>query len=251
MEAKDILTIAFSSTLITTLITGMLNLLTSKKKDAIENITKERKEWRDQLRIISKAIAESENIAQLHVAISDLKVRINAYGIAKNFVFYDTHFWKQINRLESDNNNSYSEENLKDIKIAFVNQISCLLKYDWERSKAEIKGNTQTKIVAISLMISFFFYSLRWFYYYSSGTGKIDDYLSYCILYTLLVAFSVLVIYGANKWKNSFQFYSYIILSLLGGVCLYLFVYSTVPSERSSDIIDAIICASPYLGPTP
>lgn len=245
MEIRDIIAIVLSSTLLTTIITVVFNLLMSKRKDSIENITKERKEWREQLRSISKAITKSKNINQLYIAISELKVRINAYGIAENSIFYDSHLWKKIKEIEIKSTST--DDEIKNMKIYFVNQISCLLKYDWERSKAEIKGNTQTKVVIISLIVSFFLYSMRWFYYYSIGSGKISNYLSYCVLYVLVVAFSVLVIYFADKWKNSAAFYGYITFSILGGILLFSFVFGSIPSVRSSYIIDCIINFSPYV----
>lgn len=245
MEVKDIITIVFSSTLLTTVITVIFNLLTIKRKDSIENITKERKEWREQLRIISKEIAETKNISELHIAISELKVRINAYGVAKNFIFHDSHLWEQISKIEMKS--TLTDDELKKAKIYFVNQISCLLKYDWERSKAEIKGNIQTKVVIVSLIVAFLLYSTRWFYFYSSGREKISNYFSYCVLYVIIVAFSILVINLADKWKNSAEFYSYISLSLVIGILLYLLVYIGIQSARPFDMMDYVINSLPFV----
>lgn len=245
MSTNEILTILFSSTLISTVITIIFNTLTSKKKESIENITKERKTWRDQLRVIAKSIEESKNSNQLKIAISELKVRINAYGIANNLIFSDSHLWQIINDIES--HIILSDQDFEKSKSILVNQISCLLKYDWERSKAEIIGNKQTKIVIISLILSFSFYSIRWFYFYGIGAGKIMNYLSYCVLYVLIVVFSIIVIYFANKWVNSFQYHTYIIACSLGGILLYYFVYKMIPSARSYDIIDILIWIAPYI----
>lgn len=244
MEVKDIITIVFSSTLLTTVITVIFNLLTIKRKDSIENITKERKEWREQLRIISKEIAETKNISELHIAISELKVRINAYGIAENFIIHDSHLWKRIKELEK--NPALNDEKLEEVKIYFVDQISCLLKYDWERTKAEIKGNTQTKVVIVSLIVSFFLYSIRWFYYYSLGIGRISSYISYCVLYVIVIAFSISVIYFADKWTNSAYYYIYLGISLLGGISLIFFIFFNVLIEEKFEVIDYIIFLSPY-----
>lgn len=157
MNANDIITIIFSSTLLTTIITSVFNILTNKRKDSMKNIVKERKTWRDELRVISLSISKSKNITELKLAISELKVRINAYGIAYNSIFTDSHIWEQIFMVESME--SLSPKEFDNIKRMFVNQTSCLLKYDWERSKAEIKGNIQTRIIVVSLIISFLLYS--------------------------------------------------------------------------------------------
>lgn len=185
MSIKDVITIIFSSTLITTIITTVFNLVTNKKKDSIENITKERKNWRDELREISNEIYISRNLKEMKIAVSKLKVRINSYGIAINSVFMDTHIWEEIHYLESMQD--VSTEELQGLKCKFVNLISCNLKYDWERSKAEIRGNAQTKIVIISLIVSFILSSIRWFYTYNLESDKIYNYISYCAMYALFV----------------------------------------------------------------
>ncbi len=51
MNMNDIVTIIFLSTLLTTIFTSIFNLSTNKRKDSIENITKERKTWRDEMRV--------------------------------------------------------------------------------------------------------------------------------------------------------------------------------------------------------
>ena len=185
MNISDIITIVFSSTLLATIITSVFNLLTNKRKDSIENIVKERKTWRDEIRVISFSIINSKNITDLKIAISELKVRINAYGIAYNSIFADSHIWEQIFIVESME--SLSPTEFDKIKRRFVNQISCLLKYDWERAKAEIKGNIQTRVVIVSLIISFLLYSFRWFYNYNIGIGKIMDYWSYTVIFILFL----------------------------------------------------------------
>ena len=81
MNVTDIFTIIFSSTLSATIITSVFNLLSNKRKDYTENIIKERKTWRDEMRAISLSISKSKNVTELKIAISELKVRINAYGI--------------------------------------------------------------------------------------------------------------------------------------------------------------------------
>ena len=62
----------------------------------VENITKERKNWRDEMREIAKDIQSSKDTRQLSIALSALKVRINAYGIARDSIFCDSHIWKRL-----------------------------------------------------------------------------------------------------------------------------------------------------------
>lgn len=245
MDVNNIVTIIFSSTLLATIITSVFNLLTNKRKESIENIIKERKTWRDELRMISLSISKSTDIKELQIAISELKVRINAYGISYNSIFSDAHIWEQIFIVESME--SLSPEEFDNIKRLFVNQISCLLKYDWERSKVEIKGNIQTKVVIVSLIISFLLYSFRWFYNYNIGSGKIMNFLSYAVIFILFSAFAILMINLADKWKNAFHFYSFILWSIIGMVFLYWFMYIFLPSALPYDITDQIIRIAPFI----
>ncbi|WP_308698352.1 hypothetical protein [uncultured Thomasclavelia sp.] len=94
----NLITIILSSTVISAIITTFLTFTTNKRKDTVEYIIKERKIWRDELRLISNNIAESKNLRELKVAISKLKVRINPYGLANNLIFYDSYIWEQINK---------------------------------------------------------------------------------------------------------------------------------------------------------
>lgn len=245
MNVNDIVTIIFSSTLLATLITSIFNLLTNKRKDSVENIIKERKTWRDEMRVISLSISKSKNITELQIAISELKVRINAYGIAYNSIFADSHIWEQIFIIEATE--SVLPEEFDNIKRRFVNQISCLLKYDWERAKAEIKGNIQTRVVIVSLIISFLLYSLQWFYNYNIGSGKIMNFLSYTVIFLLFSAFAILLISLADKWKNTVQFYLFILGSILGIVLLYWFMYISLPCTLPSDITNWIIISAPFI----
>ncbi len=245
MNVNDIFTIIFSSTLLATIITSVFNVLTNKRKDSIENIIKERKTWRDEMRVISLSISRSKDITELQIAISELKVRINAYGIAYNSIFADSHIWEQIFIVESKE--SLSPKEFDNIKRMLVNQISCLLKYDWERAKAEIKGNMQTRVVIVSLIVSFLLYSFRWFYNYNIGSGKIMNFLSYAVIFILFSTFAILMISLTDKWKNTVQFYVFILCSVIGMVFLYGFMYIFLPSALPYDITDWIIRIAPFI----
>ena len=51
-----------SSAILSTTITSLFGLLSNRKKDYLENITKERKEWRDYLRNFIENISKYTNI---------------------------------------------------------------------------------------------------------------------------------------------------------------------------------------------
>lgn len=229
MQSTEILTVLFSSTVVSAVFTALLNLFFRRRKDSLDNITKERKAWRDELRNISSEIAKSKSLDELLFSVNNLKVRINAYGIANNSLFSDSHIWHQIYLLEKKK--SMSAEELKESKSMFVNIISCILKFDWERSKVEIKGNAQTKIVISSLILSFFLYSINWFLNHSISQEEIKSYFSYCIFYSIFVLFSLFVIIWADKWKNISQrtCYFFIVFTAFAVLCVFLFtIYNDI-----------------------
>ncbi|MEE1061551.1 MAG: hypothetical protein UH080_07000 [Ruminococcus sp.] len=244
MINSDVLSIILTSTVLSTGMTVIFNLLSNKRKDSIENITKERKEWRGQLREISKSIEKSESIRELKIAISDLKVRINAYGIANNSVFNDSHLWQLIQELET--RTEVTNDELLNYKRMFVNLISCNLKYDWERSKAEIKGNKQTIVLIISLVFSFVMYSVKWFYG-SGESGIINEYFSYCVAYMLVVVYALLVIYYADRWKDKDTLIAYIVVSAIFGISLCLGILFYIPNVCPNEPVDTIVYLAPYI----
>lgn len=249
MDVNNIVTIILSSTLLATIVTSVFNVLTNKRKESIENITKERKTWRDEMRVISLSISKSKNIKELQIAMSELKVRINAYGMAHSSIFADSHIWEQISIVES--NQFLSTEEFDNIKRRLVNLISCLLKYDWERAKAEIKGNMQTRVVIISLIVSFLLYSFWWFYNHNIdgdiSNAEVMAFLSYTVIFILFSAFAILMISLADKWKNTMQFYIFILSSVLGMAFLYWFMYISLPSVLPSDNTAWIISLVPIV----
>ena len=240
---NDLIPVILSSTLVTTVLTLFVNAVANRRSASIENITKERKTWRDEMREIAKEIQSSKDSRQLRIALSTLKVRINAYGIAKNSLFNDAHFWHQIRCFEQKKEHTYDE--LEETKCIFVGLISCLLKFDWERSKAEIKGNLPTRVLTISLIVSFIIYSVKWFYFYDIGAGKVSNYFSYMVWYGVYVIFAILIIYFADKWTNVFQLRTYCLIGCIGAFLLYGVIYFMVPSAVPFDSGDRLVSIAP------
>lgn len=247
MEIKELIAIVLSSTVLTTIITAVLNLITNKRKESIENITKERKEWRDQLRSIATEIQECENLYDLSVPISKLKVRINAYGIINNSILKDSHLWDKMYDLEQTYNKTQINETkqLKYFKNYFINQISCLLKFDWERSKTEITGNRYIIFVITSLVVSFFLCTINWLYYYHSiGNEIISNCVSFCVLYAFIFAFSVFVI--SYKWKSKLFL---VWFNLIGGILLFIICPTLISKNLPvfTNIESSITYLLPYI----
>lgn len=135
------ISIVLSSTVISAVITVIFNFLTNYKKNQIENITQERKSWRDNIRELSSQISNTNDINELLHIIDKLKVRINAFGITDpNDYKNDGHIWKIIRQFESIKS-THTVKEIEILKIQLIESLSCLLKYDWDRSKKEIQGN--------------------------------------------------------------------------------------------------------------
>lgn len=240
---NEMIPVILSSTLITTVLTFFFNAVVNRRTAAIENITKERKIWRDEMRGIAKEIQSSKDSRQLCVALSSLKVRINAYGIAQDSFFKDAHIWQQIHFFEEKD--THTPEELENAKRVFVDLISCLLKFDWERSKAEIRGNLPTRILVITLVASFLIYSVQWFYYHSIGAGRVSNYFTYVIWYGVYVIFAMLMIFVADKWKNKLAFSLYLTVGTVGVIVLYSMLYFGIPSAAPHEMTDYIVRLAP------
>ncbi|MBX9075493.1 hypothetical protein HCG65_02885 [Streptococcus anginosus] len=126
------------------ILSAIFTFMQSNKRNRLDYITKERSEWRRQLKqILVDLIDDSKK----ETAIAQLKSQINPYGRngdfkgTKAYFMREGHIW---DLLEDDTSEIDNE------KLSFY--VELLLKYDWERSKNEIK-----------YQVSNFLYSLfRW-----------------------------------------------------------------------------------------
>lgn len=174
----------FGTAVVAAVVTATFTYINTKKRNELEHITAERKEWRQDLREIAEKINRSKTVDDLHDNLVPLKVRINP---TKRVEYLedksdsqetkvldpsdiDKMLWKKISKIETevDKASSISEteptevdksENLVEMKREIIMLIEGLLKYDWERSKSEVKGNRLEKIanVASGIGILFFF----------------------------------------------------------------------------------------------
>ena len=241
---KDIFIAIFSSTVISAVITTIYNSFTNNRKDILENIVKERKTWRDELRVISCDVAQSKNLKELKKAIGKLKVRINPFGLSEEIIFYDSYIWKEIRKLES----CYwlPKNNLEKRKVIFINLISCLLKFDWERSKNEIKGSVQTKVVMTEMSACFVFQAILLFY--NNIEDCLIDFVEYCVVYIITITFYWIIISFADKWKDRNQLISYIEISILLIVAIFILWYNfMIPHFKENIKLNLIISFIPLL----
>lgn len=133
------LSVILGSVVISTVISSLMLMSKSKKERDLQYITNERKEWREQMRQIASEMQGASYNKTLEIT-SKLKVRINSFGnedVSRSYL-NDAHIWKVINELDEVRPN---EKELRRKQNQIVEYISLLLKFDWERSKEEIRGN--------------------------------------------------------------------------------------------------------------
>ena len=130
-----------SSSVLAAIITGILGLIVNSKRLTTDYISGERKSWREKIRQLSLQIQQAKNLESLRNSLLELKVYINAYGMLKATQYLlDGHLWKLIHEVEQiDDATNFKLELYKNSTIELL---SVLLKYDWERSKLEVKGNS-------------------------------------------------------------------------------------------------------------
>ena len=121
----------FSAVGVSTIIGTIFTFVQFNKKNNLEYITQERTKWREDLRKILVDIGDTEKREK---AIIRLKGQLNPYGKnidfkgTKTYFMQEGHIWDLLEKDVSE---------IDYVTLSFY--IELLLKYDWERSKDEIK----------------------------------------------------------------------------------------------------------------
>ena len=126
-------------------LSAFLVFVNNSKKNKLDFITKERSEWRREIKSIIVDLLSGNN---RYDAISRLETQLNPYGRntkENNYEFYisDGHIWKLVDKFD------YSTKNVNKI----TKYLELLLKYDWERSKREIKYDIFNSFIYCVLII--------------------------------------------------------------------------------------------------
>lgn len=161
METNQIITL-ISGAGIGAVLSAFLVFINNSKKNKLDFITKERSEWRREIKLIIVDLLSENNRCS---AINRLETQLNPYGRnikENNYEFYisDGHIWKLVDKFD------YSTKNVNRI----TKYLELLLKYDWERSKREIYNNYED---AFFLLINFLLFL---FTIYSFLTFSYSDY---------------------------------------------------------------------------
>lgn len=142
---------------ISTIVSAIIAFVQNNKKNNLDFVTKERSEWRKNLKEI---LSELSDDRKKEYAIIKLKSEINPYGKnmsnknIKPYYMKEGHIWDLLDSEEVDFD-----------RLAFY--IELLLKFDWERSKNEVRFQP-TKMINRVLNLLLFFSSLYCIYHIMS-----------------------------------------------------------------------------------
>lgn len=184
----------FGSVVLSAIISGLISLYSANRSNGLEYITKERSDWREEIRICSEQLRSASY--QNTVKICDrLKTRINALGRRmSNRYSDDAHIWEIIEIIENKN---FNMNKLSKLQLILQEYLSLLLKWDWERSKREVRGEKAGVIQLILWIISVVIYATGHFYEYIIES-KVVDIVIICEN-ILLIVLTVFMIYYIEK----------------------------------------------------
>lgn len=171
-------------------LSAFLVFINNSKKNKLDFITKERSEWRREIKSIIVDLLSGNNRSN---AISRLETQLNPYGKyieESKYEFYmnDGHIWKIIDNFD------YSNKNAK----ILVRYLELLLKYDWERSKREVSfsyNGVLYKIFNISITIALLslFLLMKGSWFSSKNMAVYGFILPFFIILTLSLSISKLL----------------------------------------------------------
>ncbi|MEY8201286.1 MAG: hypothetical protein RPS47_18770 [Colwellia sp.] len=140
MSVIDLLPAIIGSGVIAAFVTALFSKMVLDKKIRIENITNDRKEWREKIRNLTievvKAYQEKDK-NEMQRLKAEFAIRLNPDDSDDQYILCS------LNSIYRVVWNEYSLER-------FCKGIACLLKHDWDRSKKEstIKASPQTLAMA-------------------------------------------------------------------------------------------------------
>ena len=250
MSIKTI-TLILSSSVLTAIVTSFFNAIKSEREGYLSNVTSERAKWRETIREIAESLP-SGNKHKVEVAIRKLEHRINPYGkYNENDIMADSHIWKIIKDIDAIINPdregvmqkdasvessmamkpSHRKSLLKQKTSILKDHLLLLLKYDWERSKQEVRMNFETKLVIFCGAGIVSVLSVIQVYYF----GSIED-----NLYTGIVGFWLFpLIIGAVKTVDSSEWkmkVAKILLYISTAICIIAYAVSIFLSDLEKNI---------------
>lgn len=242
MDNLKILLQLLGTTVIATIISSLFAYYKSKKDNTLSYIVEERKAWRDTLRGIIKNLNEIEfsettatingksKLLEVQRIVSELECRINPRGLVENKdsdVDLDTHIWKKLDNIYGYEND---EELSKSGDIKKLRRyISVLLKYDWERTKKEVKGSSFASLIKILDIISiilfgYLSYTSNFKEAFTKSFKNVES-MSSSILYIILFLLLFILLFFPYE---SFETNAYLMLAVTGQLFIYIIFFVSI-----------------------
>ena len=230
METSQIITL-ISGAGIGAVLSAFLTFINSSKKNKLDFITKERSEWRRDIQIILDDLGK---VGKRVEAIQRLKSGINPYrknetvDNGDDFYLHEGHIWSLINTIDISNTSQI--EKLSDY-------VRLLWKYDWERSKREIKFDIFNSFIYFILVIGSISNSLLILF-------KFDDFVLKSILCIVSVIMIISIFYFGDfakkikYWTRNEIVYLILLVTSMGLSILFM-LYWIIPTN--TDIVDMVI----------
>lgn len=140
----------FEVLLSSAVIVALIEYISKNKSNNLQYITSARSEWRKAMKQTACRLYQADR-GNIGEAFAELKVNLNGYGFFPSFdqypadkqldFFRDEHIWKQIAYIE-ENMYCWEEETFTREKNKVNKYITSLLKFDWERTKQEVKSKS-------------------------------------------------------------------------------------------------------------
>lgn len=185
---NTIIGIILGSTVVSSVIVALFNLITNRKNSTLAHITTEREKWREKIRKISEDIEKTKfqgkKEKNINRSLVQLEVNINPYGKSMvNDFARDSHIWEEIENIRRVKN----KEEFKRHKELLIYYLSLMLKEDWERSKREVKGYSRT-LFELSVIL-FLNCGIGTYYTYKLGGRYIDTFVCVVVVSVMVYFF--------------------------------------------------------------
>lgn len=214
-----LINVLLSSTFIAGVTVAVINALSNRKINFTQYFSKERNEWRREIRTIAEELENCRSYRTLSAILTKLKLRINPYGknmkpVENNEVtvgmMQDAHIWKIIEEMENDR----ELKNFDVDKDYLVMYLSLLLKHDWEKEKRDFKGNIYWVILIGTLILSFIYVTYNHFYVLKKGFNI--EYMMWILLVVEMPAGIAGIIQCIKDMSNYKQKKVLYVIALLG-----------------------------------
>lgn len=141
-----------------TIVSAAFVFMQSSKRNQLDYITKERSEWRKDVKKIIVCLLSEDKDKQT-LAINKLKTQLNPYGFEPNFKFSSEYYMKDGHIWDLIYDFDFTTEKI----FKLERYLELLLKYDWERTKQEVSNKIPSLFYSFIRFFSIIFLLITFF----------------------------------------------------------------------------------------